>query len=163
MPKKFHYFSILKIVFKTWFQCPCFCKKNIQMDVFQTLHGLLSSWWPNQVIIWYFKPKKVLNIFRNYMFCGNLFKSTNLQYHKKNHTRKLIHRVGRALFLTLSNAYEELCIKNRFISNQLKMKAGMKVVTIRTVMVDVANLMPALTFSFNCLIMNHMNTEQRKC
>ena len=53
----------------------------------------------------------------------------------KNHTKKLIHRVGRALFLTLSNAYEELCIQNRYISNQLKMKAGM----------------------------NHMNTEQRKC
>ena len=91
--KKCHYFSILKIVFKTWFQRPCFCNKKNQMDVFKTLHGLLSSWWPNQVIIWYFKSKKVLNIFRNYMFCGNLFKSTNLQYHKKNHIKKLIHRV----------------------------------------------------------------------
>ena len=54
--------------------------------------------------------------------------------------------VGRALFLTLSNEYEELCIQNRYISNQLKMKAGMKVVTIRTVMVVVTNLMPALNF-----------------
>ena len=72
---------------------PLFLQKKNQMDVFKALHGLLSSWWPNQVIIWYFKPKKVLNIFRNYMFCGNLFKSTNLQYHKKNHTKKLIHRV----------------------------------------------------------------------
>ena len=84
------------------------------------------------------------------MFCGNLFKSTNLQYHEKNHTKKLIHRVGRALFLTLSNAYEELCIKNRFISNQLKMKAGMKTMTIRTVMVVMTNLMQALKFPFNC-------------
>ena len=28
--KKLHYFSILKIVFKTWFQRPCFCNKKIK-------------------------------------------------------------------------------------------------------------------------------------
>ena len=26
--KKLHYISIMKIVFKTWLQCPCFCKKK---------------------------------------------------------------------------------------------------------------------------------------
>ena len=44
------------------------------------------------------------------MFCGNIFTSTDLQNHKKNHmkkSQKRIHRVNRALFLSLSNASEE--------------------------------------------------------
>ena len=44
------------------------------------------------------------------MFCGNIFTSTDLQNHKKNHMKKLqkrFHRVNRALFLSLSNAFEE--------------------------------------------------------
>ena len=72
VPKKFHYFSNLKNVFKTWFRRPtndlielcflwfymCFCKKNHLNRYFETLYGLFSSWWPNRVIIWYFEPKK---------------------------------------------------------------------------------------------------------
>ena len=72
VPKKFHYFSSLKNVFKTWFRRPtndlvelcflwfymCFCKKNHLNSYFETLYGLFLSWWPNQVIIWYFEPKK---------------------------------------------------------------------------------------------------------
>ena len=44
------------------------------------------------------------------MFCGNIFTSTDLQNHKKNHMKKLqkrFHQVNRALFLSLSNAFEE--------------------------------------------------------
>ena len=44
------------------------------------------------------------------MFCGNIFTSTDLQNHKKNHmkkSQKRFHRVNRALFLSLSNAFEE--------------------------------------------------------
>ena len=44
------------------------------------------------------------------MFCGNIFTSTNLQNHKKNHmkkSQKRFHRVNSALFLSLSNAFEE--------------------------------------------------------
>ena len=44
------------------------------------------------------------------MFCGNIFTSTDLQNHKKNHMKKLqkwFHRLNRALFLSLSNAFEE--------------------------------------------------------
>ena len=44
------------------------------------------------------------------MFCGNIFTSTDLQNHKKNHmkkSQKRFHRVYRALFLSLSNAFEE--------------------------------------------------------
>ena len=44
------------------------------------------------------------------MFCGNIFTSTDLQNHKKNHmkkSQKRFHRVKRALFLSLSNAFEE--------------------------------------------------------
>ena len=41
------------------------------------------------------------------MFCGNLFKSTNLQNHKESHMIKLIPRVERALVLTLNNEFEE--------------------------------------------------------
>ena len=44
------------------------------------------------------------------MFCGKKFTSTDLQNHKKNHIKKLqkrFHRVNRALFLSLSNAFEE--------------------------------------------------------
>ena len=44
------------------------------------------------------------------MFCGNIFTSTDLQNHKKNHMKKSqerFHRVNRALFLSLSNAFEE--------------------------------------------------------
>ena len=43
------------------------------------------------------------------MFCGNIFTSTDLQNHKKNHMKKLqkrFHRVNRALFLSLINAFE---------------------------------------------------------
>ena len=72
VPKKFHYFSNLKNVFKTWFWRPindlielgflwfymCFCKKNQLNSYFETLYGLFSFWWPNRVIIWYFEPKK---------------------------------------------------------------------------------------------------------
>ena len=72
VPKKFHYFSNLKNVFKTWFRRPtndlielcflwfymCFCKKNHLNRYFETLYGLFSFWWPNRVIIWYFEPKK---------------------------------------------------------------------------------------------------------
>ena len=72
VPKKFHYFSNLKNVFKTWFRRPtndlielcflwfymCFCKKNHLNRYFETLYGLFSSWWPNRVIIWYYEPKK---------------------------------------------------------------------------------------------------------
>ena len=75
VPKKFHYFSNLKNVFKTWFRRPtndlielcflwfymCFCKKNHLNRYFETLYGLFSSWWPNRVIIWYFEPKKPKN------------------------------------------------------------------------------------------------------
>ena len=42
------------------------------------------------------------------MFCGNIFTSTNLQNHKKNHMKKSpkrFHRVKRALFLSLSNEF----------------------------------------------------------
>ena len=44
------------------------------------------------------------------MFCGNIFTSTDLQNHKKNHmkkSQKRFHQVNRALFLSLSNAFEE--------------------------------------------------------
>ena len=44
------------------------------------------------------------------MFCGNIFTSTDLQNHKKNHmkkSQKRFHWVNRALFLSLSNAFEE--------------------------------------------------------
>ena len=44
------------------------------------------------------------------MFCGNIFTSTDLQNHKKNHmkkSQKRFHRVNRALFLSLSNVFEE--------------------------------------------------------
>ena len=44
------------------------------------------------------------------MFCGNIFTSTELQNHKKKHmkkSQKRFHRVNRALFLSLSNAFEE--------------------------------------------------------
>ena len=44
------------------------------------------------------------------MFCGNIFTSNDLQNHKKNHMKKLqkrFHMVNRALFLSLSNAFEE--------------------------------------------------------
>ena len=44
------------------------------------------------------------------MFCGNIFTSTDLQNHKKNHmkkSQKRFHRVNRALFLSMSNAFEE--------------------------------------------------------
>ena len=44
------------------------------------------------------------------MFCGNIFTSTDLKNHKKNHmkkSQKRIHRVNWALFLSLSNAFEE--------------------------------------------------------
>ena len=44
------------------------------------------------------------------MFCGNIFISTDLQKHKKNHMKKLpkrFHRVNRALFLSLSNEIED--------------------------------------------------------
>ena len=44
------------------------------------------------------------------MFCGNIFTSPDLQYHKKNHmkkSQKRFHRVNRTLFLSLSNAFEE--------------------------------------------------------
>ena len=50
------------------------------------------------------------------MFCGNIFTSTDLQNHKKNHmkkSQKRIHRVNRALFLILSYAFEE----QKFIPN----------------------------------------------
>ena len=48
------------------------------------------------------------------MFCGNIFTSTDLQNHKKNHMKKLqkrFLRVNRALSLSLSNAFE----KQKFI------------------------------------------------
>ena len=71
VPKKLHKFSILKNVFKTWFRLPskdlielqflwffmCFCKNFNLNRYFWTLHALVSSWWPNWVIIWYFEPK----------------------------------------------------------------------------------------------------------
>ena len=44
------------------------------------------------------------------MFCGNIFTSTDLQNHKKNHMKKSpkrFHRVNRALFLSLSNEFED--------------------------------------------------------
>ena len=44
------------------------------------------------------------------MFCGNIFTSTDLQNHKKNHMKKLqkrFHRVNRASFLSLSNEFED--------------------------------------------------------
>jgi len=44
------------------------------------------------------------------MFCGNIFTSTDLQNHKKNHMKTLqkrFHRVNRALYLSLSNTFEE--------------------------------------------------------
>ena len=44
------------------------------------------------------------------MFCGNIFTSTDLQNHKKNHmkkSQKRFNRVNRALFLSLSNEFEE--------------------------------------------------------
>ena len=44
------------------------------------------------------------------MFCGNIFTSSDLQNHKKNHmkkSQKRFYRVNRALFLSLSNAFEE--------------------------------------------------------
>ena len=44
------------------------------------------------------------------MFCGNIFTSTDLQNHKKNHMKKIqkrFHRVNRALFLSLSNEFED--------------------------------------------------------
>ena len=44
------------------------------------------------------------------MFCGNIFTSTDLQNHKKNHMKKSpkrFHRVNRASFLSLSNEFEE--------------------------------------------------------
>ena len=47
---------------------------------------------------------------RNCMFCGNIFTSIDLQNPKKNHmkkSQKKFHRVNRALFLSLSNAFEE--------------------------------------------------------
>ena len=66
VPKKFHYFSNLKNVSKTWFRRPindlielcflwfymCFCKINHLNRYFVTLYGLFSSCWPNRVIIW---------------------------------------------------------------------------------------------------------------
>ena len=72
VPKKFHYFSNLKNVFKTWFRRPindlielcflwfymCFCKINHLNRYFETLYGIFSSWWPNRVINWYYEPKK---------------------------------------------------------------------------------------------------------
>ena len=68
VPDKFHYFSYLKNVFKTWFWRPindlielcflwfymCFCKINHLNRYFETLYGLFSSWWPNRAIIWYY-------------------------------------------------------------------------------------------------------------
>ena len=44
------------------------------------------------------------------MFCGNSFTSTDLQNHKKNHMKnhkKRFNWVNRALFLNLSNEFEE--------------------------------------------------------
>ena len=44
------------------------------------------------------------------MFCGNIFTSTDLQNHKKIHMKKLqkrFHQANRALFLSLSIAFEE--------------------------------------------------------
>ena len=44
------------------------------------------------------------------MFCGSIFTSTDLQNHKKNQmkkSQKRFYRVNRALFLSLSNAFEE--------------------------------------------------------
>ena len=44
------------------------------------------------------------------MFCGNIFTSTDLQNHKKNHMKKSpkrFHRVNRASFLSLSNEFED--------------------------------------------------------
>ncbi len=44
------------------------------------------------------------------MFSGNIFTSTDLQNHKKNHMKKSpkrFHRVNRALFLCLSNEFED--------------------------------------------------------
>ena len=53
------------------------------------------------------KINKVFHTLRKCMFCGNLFKSTNLQNHKESHMIKLIPRVERALVLTLNNEFEE--------------------------------------------------------
>ena len=44
------------------------------------------------------------------MFCGNIFTSTDLQNHKKNHmkkSQKRFNQVNRALFLSLSNEFEK--------------------------------------------------------
>ena len=44
------------------------------------------------------------------MFCGNIFTSTDLKNHKKNHMKKSpkrFHRVNRASFLSLSNEFED--------------------------------------------------------
>ena len=44
------------------------------------------------------------------MFCGNIFTSTDLQNHKKNHMKKSpkrFHRVNRASFLSLSNEFKD--------------------------------------------------------
>ena len=44
------------------------------------------------------------------MFCGNIFTSTDLQNHKKNHMKKSpkrFHRENRASFLSLSNEFED--------------------------------------------------------
>ena len=115
VPKKFHYFSNLKNVFKTWFRRPtndlielcflwfymCFCKKNHLNRYFETLYGLFSSWWPNRVIIWYFEPKKpkisvfwgivcFVATFLQVLICKITRKTT-----WKNH-KKRFHRVNRA-------------------------------------------------------------------
>ena len=42
------------------------------------------------------------------MFCGNIFTSTDLQNHKKNHMKKSpkrFHRENRASFLSLNNEF----------------------------------------------------------
>ena len=42
------------------------------------------------------------------MFCGNIFTSTDLQNHKKNHMKKspkMFHRENRASFLSLNNEF----------------------------------------------------------
>ena len=52
------------------------------------------------------------------MFCGNIFTITDLQNHKKNHmkkSQKRFHRVNSALFLSLSNAFEEQKFMLKFL------------------------------------------------
>ena len=51
-------FLFWKLYSKLDFNTLVFATKKYKMDVFKILHGLLSSSWPNQITIWYFKPKK---------------------------------------------------------------------------------------------------------